>query len=171
MTNWTCKDDVLRAVSLDGHALENASEALRGDKDVVLAAVKQKGWALEYASPALRNDPEVVLAAVAVSIEAFDFASDALKNCKQTLLKAIEHWPSAFVFGSEALRGDKEVVLAAFRDDTSSIWNASPELLRQIGDTEDPEAKLLDLMSRDKHPHGSTAQAHQVPTERESAST
>lgn len=121
MTNWTCKDDVLRAVSLDGHALENASEALRGDKDVVLAAVKQKGWALEYASPALRNDPEVVL--------------------------------------------------AAFRDDTSSIWNASPELLRQIGDTEDPEAKLLDLMSRDKHPHGSTAQAHQVPTERESAST
>lgn len=51
MTNWTCKDDVLRAVSLDGHALENASEALRGDKDVVLAAVKQKGWALEYASP------------------------------------------------------------------------------------------------------------------------
>lgn len=131
-----------------------------------------------------------------MSIEAFDFASDALKNCKQTLLKAIEHWPSAFVFGSEALRGDKEVVmaavsicgstlefasedlkndkevvLAAFRDDTSSIWNASPELLRQIGDTEDPEAKLLDLMSRDKHPHGSTAQAHQVPTERESAST
>src|SRR5574343_378938 len=96
MTNWTCKDDVLRAVSLDGHALENASEALRGDKDVVLAAVKQKGWALEYASPALRNDPEVVLAAVAVSIEAFDFASDALKNCKQTLLKAIEQWPSAF---------------------------------------------------------------------------
>ena len=86
-------------------------------------------------------------------------------------MAAVSICGSTLEFASEDLKNDKEVVLAAFRDDTSSIWNASPELLRQIGDTEDPEAKLLDLMSRDKHPHGSTAQAHQVPTERESAST
>ena len=37
-TDWTNKEQVLEAVSLDGHALLNASKELRADRDVQLAA-------------------------------------------------------------------------------------------------------------------------------------
>jgi len=52
------REEVIKAVKRNGHALEYASETLKNDKDIVLETVKQNGYALQYASYKLRNDKE-----------------------------------------------------------------------------------------------------------------
>ena len=55
----TDRELVLKAVSLDGAALESACDELRGDREVVLKAVSQNGEALWWASEELKGDQEV----------------------------------------------------------------------------------------------------------------
>ena len=58
------KELVLGAVSVNGLALERASEGLKADRDVVLAAVRQNGHALQFASEDLQRDRDIMIAAV-----------------------------------------------------------------------------------------------------------
>ncbi len=69
------REEVLRAVALNGLALLYASPELRGDREIVLAAVVQNGRVLAYASEELCGDREIVLAAVASNRYALQWAS------------------------------------------------------------------------------------------------
>ncbi|MDQ1326076.1 MAG: hypothetical protein QG564_1201, partial [Campylobacterota bacterium] len=53
MTDWSCRDEVLKAVKENGRALKYVSEELRGDREIVLEAVKNNADALQYASDEL----------------------------------------------------------------------------------------------------------------------
>lgn len=54
----------MEAVRKNGHALQFASQTLRGDKEVVMEAVQQNGTALKYASKTLQVEKDVVTVAV-----------------------------------------------------------------------------------------------------------
>ena len=56
------RDFVIKAVGVNGRALEFVDEQLRADRGVVLKAVAQDGSAIEYASDDLKADPEVIRA-------------------------------------------------------------------------------------------------------------
>jgi hypothetical protein len=57
------KEVMLKAVSLAGYCIADASERLRDDKDIVLAAVKSSGkQAYKHASDNLKNDPDIIAA-------------------------------------------------------------------------------------------------------------
>ena len=52
---------MLTAVSEHGHALQYATEELKGDREIVLAAVSKHGYALQCATEELKGDREIVL--------------------------------------------------------------------------------------------------------------
>lgn len=58
----TKKDFILKAVKINGEALEFASYGLRNNKEVVLEAVKKSKNALEFATSKLRKDPDILAA-------------------------------------------------------------------------------------------------------------
>ena len=58
------RDILLAAVTVDGMALEHASDAVKADRGVVFAAVQQDGWALKFANDIFRIDKPLVIAAV-----------------------------------------------------------------------------------------------------------
>ena len=95
LDNPNDKSLVLKAVSLDGYILADASDALKADKDVVLKAVGKDGLALQYASPELQSDKDVVLAAVDQDAFAFEFVSPELKRDENVARKAIEKFRDA----------------------------------------------------------------------------
>lgn len=95
LDNPNDKSLVLKAVSLDGYILADASDALKADKDVVLKAVGKDGLALQYASPELQSDKDVVLAAVDQDAFAFEFVSPELKRDENVVRKAIEKFRQA----------------------------------------------------------------------------
>lgn len=74
------KEEILKAVKLDGYALRNASTRLCNDKEVVMIAVNNKGLSLLFASSFLQNDKEVVMEALKNNYSSFKFASEALRN-------------------------------------------------------------------------------------------
>jgi hypothetical protein len=93
--------------------LQDASEALRGDREVVMAAVKENGFALEFASEALRNDKKVVIAAVG-------YKGTCLRHGR------------ALKYASEELRNDIDVVRAALSQSWDAVNYASRQIQRNI---------------------------------------
>ena len=71
---------VIRAVSANGLALQQARQELRDNPRVVTAAVGQNGQALQYASKRLKNHEGVVGVAMAQDIEALAYASPRIQN-------------------------------------------------------------------------------------------
>jgi hypothetical protein len=144
---------MLAAVKTWGGALEDASEALRGDRELVLAAVKTCGGALEYASEALRGDRELVLVAVSQDWRALEHASEALRGDRDFILKVVQQnglalkWVGdnlkqdefvvieavsnngfALEYASDKFRGDRELVMEAVRQSGLVLEHASEEL-------------------------------------------
>ena len=84
-------------MSKHGHALEYASEEVRGDRDIVMKAVSLVGGALHYASAELKCDYEIVLTAV-------------------------QQWGSALKYASEDLRGDARLIELALKNEMGLIF-------------------------------------------------
>ncbi|MGC6404775.1 MAG: DUF4116 domain-containing protein [Candidatus Comchoanobacterales bacterium] len=60
MTDWTVKEDVLKAVKKNGLDLQKASSALRADKNVVITALKQNSLALKFADENLKYQDDMM---------------------------------------------------------------------------------------------------------------
>eukprot|EP00972_Heterocapsa_arctica_P029489 4343486-Heterocapsa_arctica.AAC.1 len=58
-----------------GHALEHASEKLKGDREFMLQAAKHKVSALQYASLGLKGDRQFILQAIKHKGAALQYAS------------------------------------------------------------------------------------------------
>tara|TARA_B110000263_G_C15267318_1_gene491752 strand:+ start:409 stop:1206 length:798 start_codon:yes stop_codon:yes gene_type:complete len=71
---------MLKAVKIDGEALQYASDTLKADREVVLEAVKNYGTAIRYASDSLKTDRELVLEAVKNDDSMLKYATEELQN-------------------------------------------------------------------------------------------
>ncbi|MDQ1337790.1 MAG: hypothetical protein QG617_757 [Campylobacterota bacterium] len=133
MTDWSCRDEVLKAVKENGRALKYVSEELRGDREIVLEAVKNNADALQYASDELRSDREIVLEALNYDGDYLKYASEELRGDREIVLKAQEksHW--AFLYASEELRGDREFNLEILKND---VWGIESVNKKFLGDCE-----------------------------------
>jgi hypothetical protein len=74
------REIVAAAISMDGLALEHASQDLKNDREIVLRAVSNRGIALEYANKELKNDMEILLSAVDNEEDALAYVPDKYKN-------------------------------------------------------------------------------------------
>ena len=155
MTDWSDKEQVLKAVTEKGLRLVKASDELQADREIVLAAVQQNGRAIRDASAELRADPEIiaaadgvnnnglelehasdefkadreiVLAAVQNSGAALEYASDKLKANREVVSAAVQNYGGALRFASDELRADREIVMAAVQKNGWSLEYASDEL-------------------------------------------
>mmetsp|Transcript_83323 Transcript_83323/g.193595 ORF Transcript_83323/g.193595 Transcript_83323/m.193595 type:complete len:551 (-) Transcript_83323:90-1742(-) len=123
-----CRDVVLAALQVDGHALAQASAELRDDREVVLAAVCESGLALRHAGELPRRDREVVLAAVLESGAALEFASHRLRSDGEVVLNAVENDADAVRFAAESLMDDRSFVIDAARVASRTFQYASARL-------------------------------------------
>ena len=119
---------VMKAVSLDGHALEYASEELKGDPEIVMKAVSQAGFALQHATEELKGDPEIVMKAVSENGRALKFATEELKGDPEIVMKAVSENGHALEHASEELKGDPEIVMKAVSQDGFALQHATEEL-------------------------------------------
>ena len=109
--NNSYKNIVLKAIEINGLALEYASINLQNDKEVVLEAIKQNEHALEYASINLQNDKEVVLEAIKQNEHALEYASINLQNDKEVVLEAIKQNEFVLKYASINLQNNKEFII------------------------------------------------------------
>ena len=107
------REEVLKRVTKDGNALDDASENLKGDREIVMQAVLQDGRALQFASEELKGDREIVMQAICKRWQAMQFASEQLKGDREIACRAIAAGGWAFQFASEELRGDRDIAEAA----------------------------------------------------------
>ena len=134
---------VLAAVTLYGHALEYASEELRGDKEVLMAAENQTTYALKNAAfkkatqhflddEVIINDRDIILAAVKNFGDALRYASKELRKDREIVLEAVSkpHSGDNLAYADEVLRGDRELVLIAVINGGSALQYASDDLKR-----------------------------------------
>ena len=124
---------VLRAVAVNGWALEYASQELKADKEIVLQAVAANAGALQYATQELKADKEIVLQAVAANAEALQYATQELKADKEIVLQAVAADGGALEYAAQELKADKEVVAAAVRGEPEVLEEAA-EALRSSRD-------------------------------------
>ena len=71
----------MAAVSINGGALQYASQGLKADKEVVAAAIKSSGFALQYASSELQSDVDLIC-------DAYTTHSASLKSVNQNILSS-----------------------------------------------------------------------------------
>ena len=119
---------VMKAVSLDGHALRFATEELKGKPEIVMKAVSQNGCALEDASEELKGDPEIVMKAVSQNGFALQYATEALKGNPEIVMKAVSQNGFALEDASEELKGDPEIVMKAVSQNGFALQHATEEL-------------------------------------------
>ncbi len=81
---------VKTAITRDCHALEFASDRLKGDKEIVSLAMSKNIATLEYASDKIKDDSEFMLDAIIKNRFAFDYASDRLKKDPYFVYEAIK---------------------------------------------------------------------------------
>ena len=80
---------MLERVFLKPHALEDATEELKGDREIVRTAVSQNGYALKHATEQLKGDREIVITAVSQVGLALQHATKELKGDREIVMKAV----------------------------------------------------------------------------------
>jgi len=101
---------MLKALAVNGLALEHAAEELQNDKEVVLVALESKWQAFRFASDLIRCDKEVVLFVVDWTVHALDVAPSSIRNDKSIILRALDQSWEAFRYASSGMRRDPDVV-------------------------------------------------------------
>ncbi len=132
------RDFMLRAIKLNGLALEAASEDLKNDKDLVLQAIEHSnyGYALEYASPSLRANKQVVETAALNDIDSIRFADKSLLEDGDFAKTLIQIDPNSLRYLSENLRENSGLVLLAITE--------KPEAFQYVG--KEVRQKVIDLI-------------------------
>ena len=85
----------MQAVSLNGKALQFATEELKGDRKIVMAAVSNNGFALLFATEELRGDRKIVMAAVSQNGRALQFAVRELRGPRDSDGSGMPGWLGA----------------------------------------------------------------------------
>eukprot|EP00929_Paragymnodinium_shiwhaense_P007234 TRINITY_DN111168_c0_g1_i1.p1 TRINITY_DN111168_c0_g1~~TRINITY_DN111168_c0_g1_i1.p1 ORF type:complete len:600 (+),score=163.49 TRINITY_DN111168_c0_g1_i1:42-1841(+) len=122
------KDFVLKAVKVDGRALANVPDKLRGDREVALAAITAYGRALQFASEQLRADHECVMLAVQKNGSAIQFASEELRKDFQIGLAAVSDDGSALQFVHHSLKSNRRLVLKAVQQHSHALQYCTEDL-------------------------------------------
>ena len=125
--NNSYKNIVLKAIEINGLALEYVSINLQNDKEVVLEAIKQNEHALEYASINLQNDKEVVLEAIKQNEFVLKYASINLQNNKEFIIESINAG-CTLTYVNSIFLNDKEVMLKAVKKNGRFLYYASINL-------------------------------------------
>jgi hypothetical protein len=113
--------------------LEDFSEELLANRDLMLHAVTVDGTALQYASDTLKNDREVVRTAVSSAyrgMEALQYASTERRADRDIVYQAAKTGGGALEFSAVELGADKDIVLAAVQhnDGWKGLRDAAPQL-------------------------------------------
>lgn len=143
---------MLQAVSLNGIALQYASDELKDNEIIVRQAMSTNCWAFMYASSRLKCNKELVMQAVEkngaiisycpyfsddwdVALKAIKengdslkYVSDRLKNNKKLVLKALKDNMFALNHLSENLRNDKEVAIFCITKNENNLSHFSQEV-------------------------------------------
>jgi len=123
---------VLKAVRINGMALEFASKRLQGDRDIVIAALSTfASTSLRFVSPELRSDRDIVMRAVSYYGENLRYASPELKNDYEIVVAAIEPATNgnAILYASDNLMKDKRLLIRAIRNGFTDLAGIDPDLL------------------------------------------
>ena len=142
---------VMTAVSQNGHALEFATDELRGDREVVMKAVSENGYALEHATEELRADREVAMKAVSQEGPALQHAREEMRGDREVVMKAVSQNGYALKHATEELRGDREVVMRAVSENGHALEHATDELrgdreMMEVALANAPEGVMLSIM-------------------------
>lgn len=112
----TDRSFMMKAVHINGHALQGASDRIAHDKEVVTAAVKSHYEAFQYASADLRRDEDFVRSLCRIKEKIRESAWSITDN------------PGVFQFADKKLRADRDFVESLI-DGGSAIYPwCSPEL-------------------------------------------
>ena len=95
---------------------------------MALKAVSLNGMALQFCPPELQNSPAVVRAALEQTSFAMRYASDEVKASRDVIMAAVSASGKMLVHAHPSLREDEEVVLAAVKQDGMALGYASEEL-------------------------------------------
>jgi hypothetical protein len=123
---------MLKAVTLEGLNLREASQELQDDQEIALVAVRQDGQTLHYVSDRLAQDKEVVLAAYAQNARIFENAHliqrvfEGLSRDRDVALAVIATWSTHYIHPD--FFNDRVFMLAAVKKDGGLLVNASQEL-------------------------------------------
>lgn len=103
---------------------------LNYDKEIVMKAVQVDGVALQYVSDKLKKDEEVVLASIGNNIAALQFADKnmdctKLLKVKQKIIKGLEEGKLKFESIPTQLKSDKDIALAGVKKDGSVLKDLS----------------------------------------------
>ena len=133
----TNRQFVIKAVELNGAALEFAAENLKNDREVVLSAARSEtmcSCALMFASESLKSNSEFVIEVMKSNKYgvkfALEYSSENIKADRKVVLEAVKLDPYAEVleFAAESLKADREVVLTAVKLDGRALRFADKSL-------------------------------------------
>jgi heterodisulfide reductase subunit C len=122
------KKFILKAVKLNGRALEYVDDSLKKDKDVVLAAIKESHFAIWEMDDSLRKNKEIILMAVKDYSEHLECADDSLRKDKKFILEVVNKNGFALEYTNNSLKKDKEVVIAAIKENDKALQFAHKSL-------------------------------------------
>ena len=137
-TDWTNKNDVLKAVRNDGLNLQFADYGLRDDFDVVLMAVKKDGSAIQYASRQLRDNYEINEAAYNAPSHNPDLLSNTFLSDRKTALKMAERGFISPYFKDDkdiimkSMQGTNTIHLIYFRDNVSEKLKSDKAFMMEV---------------------------------------
>ena len=115
-------------MSVDGRALEHASEELKDDREIVMIAVLDFWPAFQYASERLKGDRKFVIEVVLEKPWALKHASNALKGDQEVVMAAVSKDGTALTHATEGLKGDREVVTKAIFQNGLSVLSATNDM-------------------------------------------
>lgn len=118
----------IKAVSLNGLALQYCSPELRNSKTVVSAALNQAAYALRNASDEMKANRQMVLQAVSLDGKMLVHAHPSLREDDEVVLAAVQQNGAALSYASEELRARGDLVRAAVENNGMALRYACPEL-------------------------------------------
>ena len=113
------KEIMLDAVTMDGFALEYASEYLKDDIELVMAAVLVDGCALQFASERLKDNEDIVVQAISENALAYKYASTRLKNDINIAIMAVRKRPEMYLYVPENIKNNPIFLLSVKIDENS----------------------------------------------------
>jgi hypothetical protein len=152
---------VRAALEQTSFAMRYASDEVKASRDVIMAAVSASGKMLVHAHPSLREDEEVVLAAVKQDGMALGYASEELRARSELVRVAVAGNGGALRYASSQIRANRELVLLAIEQDAKAVQYASTVLQM------DPDVQRLVTLGqlRGAVPsHGASAQLVYIST-------
>ena len=121
--------------------LARTCEHIRDDRAIILAAVQANGHSLQYASEACKGDTEIVLAAMDEALEwgdprdvrkIFARVSKVAKRNKEVILFLVQVNGLSLKYASKGHKNNKKIVLAAVEQNFNSIRYANPTMRADI---------------------------------------